>query len=146
MRLWTIHPRYLDPVGLVALWRETLLARQVLLGKTIGYRAHPQLVRFRIQPDPVASLSSYLLGVYEESVSRGYRFDSTKIGCERAEQKMVETEGQLLYEWKHLKTKLQRRRPDQFARLSEIISPEPHPLFMIVPGQVRAWERVDHRV
>jgi hypothetical protein len=32
MRLWTLHPQYLDPRGLVALWRVALLAQQVLLG------------------------------------------------------------------------------------------------------------------
>ena len=41
MRLWTLHPQYLDPRGLVALWREALLAQKVLLGRTRGYRAHP---------------------------------------------------------------------------------------------------------
>ena len=52
MRLWTLHPRYLDARGLVALWREALLAQKVLRGKTRGYRAHPQLQRFREQADP----------------------------------------------------------------------------------------------
>ena len=37
MRLWTIHPRYLDSRGLVALWRESLLARAVLRSQTRGY-------------------------------------------------------------------------------------------------------------
>jgi hypothetical protein len=27
MRIWTVHPRYLDPKGLVAAWREALLAQ-----------------------------------------------------------------------------------------------------------------------
>ena len=54
MRLWTLHPRYLDRQGLVALWREALLAQKVLQGQTTGYRHHPQLVRFRAMPDPVA--------------------------------------------------------------------------------------------
>ena len=27
MRIWTLHPEYLDGRGLTALWRETLLAR-----------------------------------------------------------------------------------------------------------------------
>jgi len=30
MRLWSLHPRYLDAKGLVALWREGLLAQKVL--------------------------------------------------------------------------------------------------------------------
>ena len=27
MRLWSLHPKHLDPQGLVARWREGLLAR-----------------------------------------------------------------------------------------------------------------------
>ncbi|HKX52383.1 MAG TPA: pyrimidine dimer DNA glycosylase/endonuclease V [Nitrosospira sp.] len=37
MRLWTLHPRYLDTKGLVAAWREALLAQKVLSGLTSGY-------------------------------------------------------------------------------------------------------------
>ncbi|WP_343214776.1 pyrimidine dimer DNA glycosylase/endonuclease V, partial [Dokdonella sp.] len=40
MRLWSLHPRYLDPQGLVALWREALLAKAVLRGETRGYTQH----------------------------------------------------------------------------------------------------------
>ena len=47
MRLWSVHPKYLDSKGLVALWREALLAKQVLEGGTKGYRNHPQLDRFK---------------------------------------------------------------------------------------------------
>ena len=36
MRLWSLHPRYLDAKGLVALWREGLLAQAVLKGQTKG--------------------------------------------------------------------------------------------------------------
>src|SRR5690606_6899395 len=42
MRLWSLHPRYLDRQGLLALWREALLARAVLRGETRGYTLHPQ--------------------------------------------------------------------------------------------------------
>ncbi len=35
MRLWTLHPKYLDPRGLVALWREALFAQAVLRGWTV---------------------------------------------------------------------------------------------------------------
>ncbi|MDI6747818.1 MAG: pyrimidine dimer DNA glycosylase/endonuclease V [Rhodocyclaceae bacterium] len=41
MRLWTLHPRYLDARGLVALWREARLAQAVLGGKTRGYTHTP---------------------------------------------------------------------------------------------------------
>jgi hypothetical protein len=43
MRLWSLHPQYLDPAGLVAVWREGLLARAVFAGQTTGYKHHPQL-------------------------------------------------------------------------------------------------------
>jgi len=142
MRIWTVHPKYLDPAGLVALWREALLAQKVLLGKTTGYRSHPQLVRFRAQPHPAASIARYLLGVYEEAVARGYRFDATKIGRHRAAQNIVETEGQLLYEWERLKAKLKTRSPDHFAQAARVGVPDPHPLFTVTPGKVREWERV----
>ena len=79
MRLWTLHPRCLDAKGLVALWREALLAQKVLLGGTRGYRNHPQLARFREQPDPVAAIGAYLLAAWEEATARGYRFDGSKI-------------------------------------------------------------------
>jgi len=141
VRLWTFHPKYLDPRGLVALWREALLAQQVLLWRTRGYRAHPQLIRFRARPDPAAAIAAYLTGVHAEAAARGYRFDAAKIGPPGAAENLVETEGQLLYEWNHLRAKLAVRDPDRYARLRRVRAPEPHPLFTIVPGPVRDWER-----
>ena len=79
MRLWTLHPRHLDAAGLVALWREALLAQAVLLGRTRGYTRHPQLQRFRAAADPVASIGAYLRVVADEATSRGYAFDATRI-------------------------------------------------------------------
>ncbi|MFN3505685.1 MAG: pyrimidine dimer DNA glycosylase/endonuclease V, partial [Caldimicrobium sp.] len=60
MRLWSIHPMYLDARGLVALWREALLARKVLIGETSGYRNHPQLVRFKRSASPLDAINRYL--------------------------------------------------------------------------------------
>ncbi len=40
MRLWSLHPKYLDVKGLVRAWREGLLARKALGGETKGYRNH----------------------------------------------------------------------------------------------------------
>ena len=71
-----IHPRYLDAKGLVAAWREGLLAQKVLRGETRGYTRHPQLARFHAQPDPlrlIAALSRRLLA--KEASRRGYAFD-----------------------------------------------------------------------
>lgn len=141
MRLWTVHPKYLDSRGLCALWREALLAQAVLLDKTRGYRSHPQLTRFRQHSDAAGAVSSYLLGVHSESVTRGYDFDPFKIADPSANVRMVETEGQLLWEWSHLKAKLQRRAPEWYASLVGLAMPEPHPMFRIVGGPVQEWER-----
>lgn len=141
MRLWTLHPRYLDPKGLVALWREGLLAQKVLAGATRGYRHHPQLVRFQEQADPNAAIAAFLKVVAEEATRRGYRFNLSKIPKQSFSQPIPETDGQLLYEWNHLKAKLRQRAPEMEKAWSTITLPEPHPLFSIMAGEIRDWER-----
>jgi len=79
MRIWSLHPKYLDAKGLVALWRETILAQKVLEGKTKGYKNHPQLNRFKNTDNPVGAIAVYLKYVAEEADKRGYNFDSNKI-------------------------------------------------------------------
>ncbi len=142
MRIWTLHPKYLDPQGLVALWREALLAQKVLLGLTRGYRSHPQLERFRQHAVPVAAIATYLCGVHQEALHRSYCFDASKIIARRVRNRLRETEGQLLFEWDHLRSKLQRRNPHHYKRLAGIKMPDAHPLFTIVEGEVRSWERI----
>ncbi len=142
MRLWTLHPKYLDTRGLVTLWREALLAQAVLKGQTRGYASHPQLTRFRNSPSPLKSIAFYLRGVYVEAAARGYHFDATKIGSVSHVEPIVATRGQLDYEWSHLKAKLQARAPAWFANSELISHPEPHPLFHIVPGPIAEWEVV----
>lgn len=142
MRLWTLHPKHLDARGLVALWREALLAQKVLRGATRGYRHHPQLVRFAETKNPPAALATCLKAVHEEAVRRGYKFDGSKIGVRRFRGKLKETRGQLLYERLHLKRKLKKRDPGRLRDLSSIEVPAPHPLFKIVPDTVREWEKV----
>lgn len=142
MRLWTLHPKYLDARGLVALWREALLAQKVLRGKTRGYQHHPQLLRFADTNNPPAALATYLTAVQEEARQRGYKFNASKIGRRRYRGKLKETRGQLLYEWRHLNRKLRKRDPKRLRRLSAVRIPVPHPLFRIVPGEVRAWEKL----
>jgi hypothetical protein len=141
VRLWTLHPKYLDAVGLVALWREALLARAVLRGHTRGYRHHPQLTRFREQARPVESLNQYLAAVYAEAGRRGYAFDPRKLGRAGASLRMPETTGQLAAEWAHLLSKLRQRAPERYRQLVTIRHPVAHPLFRVVRGRVRAWER-----
>jgi hypothetical protein len=141
MRLWTIHPRYLDPKGLVAAWREALLAQKVLKGETRGYRHHPQLARFQAQADPVAAIATFLAGLAEEADKRGYNFDASKISPARFQGKIPETRGQLLYEWEHLTAKLRQRTPELAREFRNLKLPGPHPLFRLVAGGVRPWEK-----
>jgi hypothetical protein len=141
VRIWTLHPRYLDGQGLVALWREALLAQAVLRGKTRGYKRHPQLIRFRAGVNPLGCIASYLRAVHAEGLARGYRFASTRISRARYSGHLLVTRGQLEYEWRHLQHKLARRDPEWLAGLGER-PPRPHPLFRVVPGRVEDWERL----
>lgn len=141
MRLWTIHPRYLDAQGLVALWREALLARAVLRGQTRGYRHHPQLARFRAHPFPRYAINAYLAAIHAEASSRGYSFDARKIGPVRSIRAMPATSGQVSHEWSHLLRKLAARDPRLHRRLRAVRVPLCHPLFKPVKGPLETWER-----
>jgi hypothetical protein len=141
MRLWTLHPRYLDAKGLVAAWREALLAQKVLAGATHGYTHHPQLRRFQSHPRRLEVIARYLSGLLEEAERRDYNFDHTKILPTEFSGHLKETRGQLHFEWDHLKAKLQQRAPLLYRRFRIVTSPEPNPLFRIVPGAVRDWEK-----
>ena len=141
MRLWSLHPRYLDPQGLVALWREALLARAVLRGRTKGYRHHPQLARFQAHATPRAAISAYLGAVHNEASLRGYGFDASKVGAQRAVAPIPVTRGQLDYEWQHLLRKLAKRSPSHYRRWRSLRAPERHPLMIVRAGRVEAWEK-----
>ncbi|MBP7126651.1 hypothetical protein KBD49_09830 [Myxococcota bacterium] len=141
MRLWSLHPGLLDPAGIVALWREALLAQAVLAGRTRGYRHHPQLDRFAAAPDPLDAIAAYLGEVLVEARRRGYRFDDRKVPARPMPAPLAVTEGQLAWEWDHLREKLRRRAPDWLGALGDVPSPFPHPLFRVVPGPVEPWER-----
>jgi hypothetical protein len=140
MRLWTLHPKYLDARGLVAVWREGLLAQAVLRGLTTGYARHPQLTRFREARTPVSAIGSYLGAVHDEAARRGYRFDRGKVFRRGRAGHLTATAGQVAYEWRHLKAKLAVRDRVWLASVRSVRRPDPHPLFRIVPGPVEAWE------
>jgi hypothetical protein len=140
MRLWSIHPRYLDARGLVALWREALLAQAVLRGRTRGYRYHPQLQRFVTSSAPRAAIARYLRAVQAEALRRGYRFDARKIGHSRPIEPLPVTRGQLRYEMQHLRRKLRVRAPAWLARLPATAVPQAHPDFRVMRGGIAPWE------
>jgi hypothetical protein len=141
MRIWTVHPKYLDPRGFVAVWREALLARAVLWGDTTGYRHHPQLYRFQTQARPLSAINAYLQFLLEEADSRGYRFNRSKVGPVRGAVHIEVSAGQLAYEWRHLRRKLRARSPACYRRWRNVSVPDAHPLFTVVPGPVESWER-----
>jgi hypothetical protein len=142
MRLWSLHPAYLDAKGLLALWREGLLAQKVLHGNTRGYKNHPQLIRFRNTGNPAGAIASYLRAIADEADRRGYHFDRSRIANRRYRGTLPVTRGQMDYEWTHLRNKLLARAPELYQQYRAITIPPPHPLLHVVPGEVEAWEVV----
>ena len=141
MRIWSLHPKYLDSKGLVALWRETLLAKNVLAGRTKGYRNHPQLERFKLSENPMAAIDCYLSFVLAEADSRGYNFNRDKICWGFSRSELLVHTGQLEYEKNHLLNKLEIRDEKKYLELCNESQPGPHPLFKVVEGPVASWEK-----
>lgn len=136
MRLWSLHPSLLDTKGLVACWREAKLALAVLENKTKGYKHHPQLDRFKSTPNPVHALKVYLRCLYDESVARGYNFDSTCI-ADTVDVQLPVTTGQLEFEYQHLQKKVAARSPNHI--LKDLTT---HPMFDTIDGSIETWERL----
>ncbi len=146
MRLWSLHPRYLDPKGLGAVWREGLLAQAILHGKTTGWRKHSHLLRFTYHPSPIRAIGCYLLTIHEEATTRGYHYRREKILTPAIKVPPIPvTVGQLLYEWGLLKERVRTRSPPTYTTLLAVETqeprPAPHPLFVLVEGAVEPWER-----
>jgi len=141
VRLWSLHPSALDRAGLLALWREGLLAQKVLLGQTKGYRFHPQLERFRASKNPVAAISTYLWAVIDEATARGYNFDASKIAMGRRRVSISVTQGQLEFEFEHSRRKL-RVRDRARLRILSTMRLKPHPMLRVIPGDAESWELV----
>ena len=140
MRIWSIHPSYLDSKGLVALWRETLLAKNVLQGNTIGYRNHPQLQRFKNSPNPVEYINQYLSYIYDESLNRNFNFDKRKFDKSNKILYINVNDEQIIYEFNHLLKKLKHRDINMYNRLKDTKDILPHPMFKIVKGDIEKWE------
>jgi hypothetical protein len=141
MRLWSLHPKYLDSKGLVALWREGLLAYAVLKGRTRGYTRHPQLERFKRHPKPLQAIRAYLHTVCDEADRRGYEFNRSKLDGRTTVARSRVTLGQLEHEMKHLRAKLRRRDRRAYQAIRKVKRPEAHPLFKVVRGEIETWEK-----
>ncbi|RPI79207.1 MAG: hypothetical protein EHM45_03825 [Desulfobacteraceae bacterium] len=141
MRLWSIHPQYLDTKGLLAVWREGLLAKKVLQGRTKGYRRHPQLIRFRRVPGSSAAINCYLKAIQAEAAVRGYRFDKRKIGPGPFHKTIPVTRGQIHFEVRHLLDKLKTRDMRKYKYLKNTVKIKLHPLFRTIGGGIESWEK-----
>ena len=144
MRLWSIHPKYLDSKGLVALWREGLLAQKVLLGHTTGYTNHPQLIRFRRSSNPLEAIATYLRSVRLEAEARNYHFDGSKIIKRYTKSKIEVTDSQISYEVEHLLSKLKVRNLEYCQRLENESSIDVHPIFQVISGPIESWEIINN--
>lgn len=142
MRLWSIHPKYLDSKGLVALWRETLLAKKVLEGNTKGYINHPQLERFKLLEDSCIGINNYLKSIWIESLKRNYNFDKSKFINFETEIKIPVTKGQVEYEFYHLLKKLQIRDFNRYVINSSVVEIILNDNFYLIPGGIEKWERL----
>lgn len=137
MRIWSIHPKYLDAKRLTAVWRETLLARAVLENKTQAYKNHSQLTRFKKQKNPKILINSYLYHIHQESIKRNYNFNKKLLKNSFTKKKIKVTIGQIKYELLHLKRKL--KNPEH---LKKIKIPEVNPIFKVTKGCIESWEKV----
>jgi hypothetical protein len=146
MRIWSLHPKYLDAKGLVALWREALLAKRVMEGNTIGYKNHPQLNRFKDSDNSVDCINQYLSALYKNSLERGYNFNQNKINLDFIPTKITVSDKQIKFEFEHLLKKLETRDPERFHKLSYKIKIDAHPLFRIIDGEIEEWEIIDLNV
>jgi hypothetical protein len=142
VRLWSIQPGYLDSKGLVALWREGLLAQNVLLGNTKGYKNHPQLTRFKNTTNPVGAIASYLRYVVDEADMRGCKFNRRKIINKRVKSKICVTSRQIEYEFNHLLAKLKVRDPCLYNKIKRTKNFKVRPLFNKVNGNIEEWENI----
>lgn len=141
MRIRSLHPCYLDTKWLVALWRETLLAKHVLEGKTKWYTMHPQLERFKSCNDPLSAINYYLMRVRQEASQRWYCFDKSKIWPLLTPLNIPVTIGQIRYEFQRLLQKIQTRDPDRYTLIKDQKQIDSHPLFTIIEGDIASREK-----
>lgn len=154
MRIWSLHPHYLDSKGLVAAWREGLLAKAVLEDKTKGYKNHPQLDRFKAADMPLEAINIYLGCLHQEAVFRGYNFDGSKLNPVSVEytytNPMQVTKEQVAYEAMLLAVKIwnrkDRRTQEDIDRIMDLVNDKIEYLwlgdnFELVGGQIEPWEK-----
>lgn len=122
----------MDKHGLIALWREGLLAQKALNGGAKGYQNNPQLVRFKRQDNPLKAIGTYLSFVAAEGARQGYKLNHEKILYPNFDEAVIEADlGQVAFEKEHLKDKLKRRDVIKFEELSSSKTIDANPIFNI---------------
>lgn len=142
MRLWSLHPKYIDDKGLQNLWRDALLVQDALSGRNRKYINHPQVERFNNYYEPMAAIGAYLFFVHEEGRDRGAVFGEHKIMHRSERTNIIKVaRKQLEYEFEQLKKKVQSRSFIQFNKLKQVSTVDPNPIFEVVEGEIESWER-----
>jgi len=145
MRLWSIHPKYLDKAGLGSCWREALLAKKVLEGNTKGYKNHSQLIRFKQHPDPLKMINRFLIEIWIEACwERGYNYNNAKFDISEINVFLCipVTRGQLAFEACHINNKLIKRSSQGRIALSALDRIECNSIFEPCNGGVEDWEKI----
>lgn len=148
MRLWSLNPKYLDPLGLSRNYFEGLRGYNTLIGLTKIWKNHSQLIRFK-KYDPIPYLSFYLQNVLEEAIRRDLDWTTQSILkpiTNDYTQSMSVTEGQIEYEinWLHHKMKNRQKVHQKYIDLleSERNNVELNPIFYKVSGDIEFWEKI----
>lgn len=159
MRLWTIHPKYLDGKRLTSQWKEGIQMMHIWKeigenpepAKRLGYVSHPQVRRLSnllVADSGLISLllHQHLTAVHEESVQRSYSFNKKLIDdlapdCKNA-PKVYVTMGQVAYEFALMATKNNE--------WSQKVAIDPYmlcnPIFQVVSGSIESWEKTKDEV
>lgn len=99
------------------------------------------MIRFRASSNPIGAIGYYLSEIVAEAKKRKYVFDASKIEHIDMTAHIPVTNGQILYEQKHLEHKLLVRDPERILLLqnSPILT---HSIFSIIEGEVESWEKI----
>lgn len=130
MCLWSVHPKYLDKCGLVALWREGLRAQKNLSGESGKIPNDPQLIRFKQQDNPLQAIGAYLSFITCEALRQGCKFNHEKIMFPNFENAFLSvSEAELAEETERLKAKLHQRSEEKYEQLCQQQKIEINPVF-----------------
>ena len=149
MRIWTLHPRFLDRQGLLGQWREALQAKNALLDPHHSSNVchERQLRRFKAAKiQALSCMGVYLHAVADEMILRGYKPNVSLIPYYVGTPSLIPvTQGQVNFEIAHLMAKLTERDPSRLLPLSKIrvlMSNQLNPIFKEVGGDIESWEKI----